>query len=761
MSNIARINPQLPDSLPENGNAGSGEREGLVRLRQVYGVLRRHYILISVVTIIGTAFAVFWASGLTPIYRASTQVLIDPNRDTVTKITPVAPGLTPEFTMMETQAAIIRSRELAVQAVRRLDLINHPLYNPALAKPQPSTLDRLLAPITALFTDAPPAEEKRAVNIAPQTPEERARLTEGIIGGYLGGLSVVPAQTGARWVTISFTSPDPKLAADAANMAAKVYIESQVTNRGASTQSALRFLSEKVEELRGKMIDAERALTQFRTDTGLLQLGESSPVAQQLNSYRNQLIDVRAAIRNLEGAGGQVRDMLRGQGSIESNSQVMTNPFIAQLRAQQSDIERKIAEARTQLRDNHPQLIAMRNELREIQNKIGSEIRKVSANLSNELALAKQREDSLQNEIKRLEGELSKQAGNEVRLRELQLAAQTARQLYETTLARFNEVSITDDNVMQKAEARVLQPAFQPGGPIAPQKNSIVFMAFLISMAIGVALAVIIELLDAGFRSVHQLEQMAGAPALGMVPFQANKLSRNKRPWDTVLDKPNSSFAEAIRTIRTGLLLSSVDHPPRTVLVTSSVPGEGKTTTALALASAAAASGQRTIIVDCDMRQPALHANLGVKNELGLSDYLTGNAALEDLIHIDDRSGLHYICAGRLPPSPTDLLGSNRMKQLLQQLSAAFQMVMLDTPPILAVSDALLLVRSVDKTIFVVRWERTRRDIAVNGLKSVYDAGARVGGLVLSQVNLRKHARYDYTDSGVYYYRGYKRYYVE
>jgi succinoglycan biosynthesis transport protein ExoP len=761
MSNIARFNPQLPDGQPEINSPGTGEREGLLRLRQVYGVLRRHYILIAVVTIIGTTLAYFWAASLTPIYRASTQVLIDPNRDTVTKITPVAPGLTQEFTMMETQAAIIRSRDLGTQAVRRLDLINHPLYNPALARPQPSTWERLLAPITALFTDAPAAEEKQSVNIAPQTPEERARLMEGIISGYLGGLSVTTSQTGARVATINFTSPDPRLAADAANMAAKVYIEGQISNRGQSTQSALRFLSEKVEELRAKMIDAERVLTQFRTDTGLLQLGDSSPVAQQLTSYRTQLNDVRATMRNLESSGGQVSAMLRGQGSIEANSQVMTNPFIAQLRSQQADIERKIAEARTQLRDNHPNLIAMRNELREVQGKIGSEIRKVSANLGNEVAVMKQREEILNGEIKRLEGELNKQANSEVRLRELQLGAQTARQLYETTLGRFNEVSITDDNTFQKAEARVLQPAAPPGGPIAPQRSAIMFMAFLISLAVGVALAVIIELLDAGFRSVHQLEQMAGSPALGMVPFQTNKLGRNKRPWDTVLDKPNSSFAEAIRTIRTGLLLSSVDHPPRTVLVTSSVPGEGKTTTALALASAAAASGQRTIIVDCDMRQPTLHTNLGTKNELGLSDYLTGNAALEDLIHIDDRSGLHYICAGRLPPSPTDLLGSNRMKQLLQQLSAAFQMVMLDTPPILAVSDALLLVRTVDKTIFVVRWERTRRDIALNGLKSVYDAGARVGGLVLSQVNLRKHARYDYTDSGVYYYRGYKRYYVE
>ena len=759
MSNIARINPQLPDTLPEHGPAA--ENEGLAKLRQIIGMLRRHYILIGVIAVIGTALASFWAGTLTPIYRASTLVLIDPSRENVTMITPVNPGLQQEWTMMETQAAVIRSRELAAQAVRRLDLLNHPLYNPALARPEPSMVQRLLAPITALLADAGLDDDKAPVNIAPQTPAERARLMEGIVSGFLGGLDVAPVQTGARVMTVSFTSPDAKLAADAANAIAEAYIRSQVSTRGESTQSALRFLSEKVEELRAKTIEDERALTRFRTETGLLQSGEGSPLMQQLNSHRTQLIDVRSTIRNLESSGTQVQSMLRGQGSVDAAGVVMTNPFIAQLRSQQADIERKVAEARSQYRDSHPQMIAMRNELREVQGKIAAEVRKVSANIGNELQLARQREEALVAEIARLEREQSAQAANEVQLRELQLAAQTSKQVYETMLARFAEVRLTDDGESRKPQARVLQPAFQPGAPIAPRRDAITMMALLVSLTIGVALALLIEMLDAGFRSVHQLEQTAGAPALGMVPFQASKLGRNKRPWDTVLDKPNSAFSEAIRTIRTGLLLSSVDHPPRSVLVTSSVPGEGKTTTALALASAAAASGQRTIIVDCDMRQPSLHSNLGVKNDLGLSDYLTGNAALEDLIHIDDRSGLHYICAGRLPPSPTDLLGSNRMKQLLQQLSAAFQMVMLDTPPILAVSDALLLVRTVDKTIFVVRWERTRRDIAVNGLKSVYDAGARVGGLVLSQVNLRKHARYDYTDSGVYYYRGYKRYYVE
>ncbi|HJQ55371.1 MAG TPA: CpsD/CapB family tyrosine-protein kinase, partial [Vineibacter sp.] len=222
-----------------------------------------------------------------------------------------------------------------------------------------------------------------------------------------------------------------------------------------------------------------------------------------------------------------------------------------------------------------------------------------------------------------------------------------------------------------------------------------------------------------------------------------------------------SAYSEALRTIRTGIALSSADHPQRTVVVTSSVPGEGKTTTALSLAAASAASGARTLIIDCDMRQPSLHKNLGGDNTAGLAEFLAGQRDLEELVQVEPKTGLYYVLAGKRPPSPTDLLGSLRMRRLLQQLGDAFDLVILDSPPVMAVSDALLLVRQTDTTIFVVRWEKTRRDVAIAGARMVHEAGARLSGMVLSQVDLRRHAQYDYTDSGVYYYRGYRKYYGE
>ncbi|CAN0510204.1 unnamed protein product, partial [Laminaria digitata] len=245
------------------------------------------------------------------------------------------------------------------------------------------------------------------------------------------------------------------------------------------------------------------------------------------------------------------------------------------------------------------------------------------------------------------------------------------------------------------------------------------------------------------------------------VPALARNQSDGKRPHEFALARPNSTFGEAIRSVRTALMLSSVDKPPKTVLITSSIPGEGKTSTSLSIASTAAKSGQRVIILDCDLRNSSLHAYLNVPNQRGLSDFLAGQAELEDVIEIHPSSTLHYITAGSRAPNPTDMLSSDEMRELIRRLSDMYDMVILDTPPLMAVSDALVLMRDVDRTLFLVRWEKTRRETVLAGIKQALEAGANLAGTVLTQVNVKKHASYDYGDSGYYYYGSYRKYYSE
>ena len=235
---------------------------------------------------------------------------------------------------------------------------------------------------------------------------------------------------------------------------------------------------------------------------------------------------------------------------------------------------------------------------------------------------------------------------------------------------------------------------------------------------------------------------------------------RGTQPHQLAVSKPGSVYGEAVRTLRTALLLSDSERPPRTVLVTSSIPNEGKTSTALSIACQSAKSGQRCIILDCDLRQSSVHRYFGVPNKIGLADYLVGKARLEEVIEIDPVSTAHLIPAGARAPNPIDLLGSPQMRRLIKALAQAYDLVILDTPPVLAVSDALVLVRHVDATLFLIRWEQTRRLAAVSGLKVALEAGANLAGVVLSQVDVKRHAQYDYADSG-YYYGGYNKYYTE
>ncbi|MBT3536780.1 MAG: polysaccharide biosynthesis tyrosine autokinase, partial [Rhodospirillaceae bacterium] len=409
-----------------------------------------------------------------------------------------------------------------------------------------------------------------------------------------------------------------------------------------------------------------------------------------------------------------------------------------------------LAELNTQLRGGHPRLALKQNELKDLQSNIALEVTKIVTNLKNELEIARVRENNLKSELANLDKEGDKQNAAAVTLRALQTEADANKQLYETIIARFKETDVVSDQAKQ-ADAKIISRATVPGLPFYPRKGMMIAVALFFSAALGIALAIILDFLDSGFRSTQQIEDALGLPAVGTLPL-LSRVDRDQKPHDVAARKPNSIFGEAVRSIRTALMLSGVDKSPKTILVTSSVSGEGKTSLSLSLTSLAARTGQRAIILDCDLRRASVHKTLGVSNEVGLSNYLSGQADLGEVIGIEQSTGLHFIPAGGRVPHPTDLLGSKKMYALLETLGDSYDMILLDTPPLLAVSDALVLVRTVDRVLFVVRWEKTRRDFVGAAVKQVVDAGANVGGVVLSQVDMKKQSRYGYGTTNTYYY---------
>jgi len=773
MSTVSQFPQQDYGMQPDQGfMMPAPESEGF-SIRRLLSILRRRKFLIAGVMFIITSITVMMVNQITPLYSASTKIVVEPNRQNVVDIESVVSGLTPDYYTNETEAEVIQSRELAFKAVDRLQLTKSPLFNPMLWEPEPTLFESLTKTakvfllgligtpedIVELETEEAKQEEE-AHPLMALPPEERENyLRELAAGSYLGGLSVTPSNI-SRVITISYTSSDPAFTALAANTTAELYILDQLSDRGEATSRAGDFLSARVNEMREQVIRQEQEIAQYRADAGIIDAGGITVYQQQLARVNEELAEARIALSETEARLAQVNELLESGAGLETAAAVLNSALISRLREQEAEVIRKLSEFQTQLRPGHPRLVQAENELTDLRGAIEREVQKVASNMRNEMQIARVREASIRAELSRIEGILEEQNQAQATLQSLGSELAANRQLYETFLERLKETDILE-NTEQEADARIISRATVPGGPFFPKKRLMVAAAIAFSAVVGFALAFLAEFMDSGFRSTAQLESQSGVAALGMVPAVQRSQLEGKRPHEFALARPNSTFGEAIRSVRTGLMLSSIDKPPRTVLVTSSIPGEGKTATALSIAITAAKSGQRVCILDCDLRNSSLHGYMDVPNQRGLSDLLAGQAELEDVIEIHPSSTLHYITAGSRAPNPTDMLSSEEMRVLIDRLAEMYDMVVFDTPPLMAVSDALVLMRDVDRTLFLVRWEKTRRETVLAGIKQALEAGANLAGTVLTQVNVKKHASYDYGDSGYYYYGSYRKYYSE
>ena len=617
-------------------------------------------------------------------------------------------------------------------------------------------MSAIFDPITeALFGGAGPSPE--AAGIAPE--EKRRELVQATIDKYLRALTVT-ASDRSRVLALQFVSPDARVAALGANTTAELYILDQLAAKGETTSRASDWLKQHVEELHERVIEFEQKLEDYRRQSGIIDTGGASVYQSQLGRLDEELVLARTKLAESEARAQQVQGLVKS-GNLDTAAAVLDSKIIQSLTDQEAQVSRKLAELKTQLKDTHPQVKLTEHELADIKGKISSEVEKIAANLNNELAIARVRAANLAGQVADMQRKVGQQNESEVTLRSLESEVKANKTIYETLNARLKETNIQQDASMQQPDARIISRATVPGTPFYPRRDLMILAALVVSAALGMALALVVEYLNSGFRSLSQVESLTGMPTLALVPKLKDVAGENARAHQIAVERPNSSYGEAIRTIRTGLLLSHLDHPPRTVMVCSSVPGEGKSSVALSLACAAARSTQKAIIIDCDLRHSSLHNYLGCPNKIGITDYLAGQASLEDVVEIDPHSGVHFITAGSRAPNPVDLLGSQEMRKLLTRLSSLYDLVVIDSPPLLPVSDAMVLARAVDKTIFLIRWEKTKRETALSGLKLLIEAGANIAGIALTQVDVRKHATYDYSDSGYYYSSSYKNYYIE
>lgn len=705
-------------------------------LRELGRILWRRRNTIIAIAVLVVAMAVLVIYQLQPRYRAVATVMLDQREAQVVDIQSVLSGLPSGDEAIESEIQIIRSSKLAERAIERLQLHLDPEFNPMLRPPGVLTLatgihDVVPDPVIEAFNFS---SDRLSISVE----QREARLMELMIDVFRAKLRINQVDR-SRAIGIAFESQNPDTAAKVANTLADLYVVSQLEAKFEATERANSWLNERLGDLRAKVERSEQQIEIYRKERGLIEGENVVLVREQISDLSGKLLVERGKRSEAEARLARVEGLL-SSGGVGSATEVLSSGLIQHLQAQEAEVRRKLAELATSLGDKHPQLIATRAELGDLEQKIRNEVSKIVNGLRNEAQIARAREESLQGGLDELKLEVEALQGAQIEMRSLEREAQANRSLLENFLARSKETESQEN--LQDSDAVVLSPAAVPRKPMYPRKRLFLLVSLIGALVTGVAMAFLMEFLERGFRSVEQTERSLGLPALGLVPLLRERNPfRRPTPETFLRENPNSAYAEAIRSVQTAVLLSEVERPPKTLLVASSLPREGKTALAQALAFNFARSGRSAVLVDCDLRRPSVHRLNGLERSPGLTEYVAGQVTLADIIELHD-SGCRIVTAGRGVANPTDIVSSSRMAALLQELSRTFDLVVLDSPPTLAVSDAQILARHADKAVFVVRWASTPQDVASEGLRKLQDVGGDLAGVVMTMVDARKHALY-------------------
>ena len=734
-----------------------------IDLRNMWRSIWRWRSVVLWTTVAGTIAAILAIYQLTPQYTATTQVVVGVGQLKIANVQDLVSELKADQPneMVGTEIGLIRSRSLAEKTVAKLNLYNDPEFNPSLR--QPGILSRLLDSQTAAAQAWLGGLLGGGAKEATEKPGDDAEMNK-VIDAFEEKLKV--GNDGkSRIINISFDSRNPVTAAQVANTLADAYIVSRLDAKFEATKRANLWLSDRLNTLRQEVQVSEDAVEKYRAENGLLRAqGPAAPggaapatlttqqmaqVSVEAITAHTKYLDAQSRLAQLQRSG--VTRGHNAEAAVRDSNllEVLQSPVIQGLRAQEADAQRREADLLSQYGDKFPKVINVRAEIAEIRVKIQTEVDRVIDSLKNEIASQQNREQNLNALLAKMKVDAAHNDIAEVQLHDLERQAQANRTLYEGFLADFKQTQSQDN--FQQPDADIISHGAVPALPSFPQKTVLMLLSVLTSFLVGVLVALLCENLDVAIRSMDQVRSHLKVHPLGMVPALTSvRRATGSRPEHEVIDRPLSAYAEAIRTIHTNLMLSDVDQRPRVVLVTSALPGEGKSTMALSLAQMVAASGQRVIVIDGDLRRPAIHRLAGVSHKPGLVEWLLDRAALENVIYPTGPGGVDVIPAGAQPELPPNLLSSDRFKHLLRGLMERYDMVILDSAPVLAVSDTRVLATLAEKTLFVVRWASTSHKVAASALRQLFEAGAQVAGVALTAVDVKAHAKDGFTDSVLY-----------
>jgi succinoglycan biosynthesis transport protein ExoP len=735
-------------SQPQEPTAGVLPRDGTPWLDFVKGheselryglaVIRRHKAAIFGTMVLVTLGTLLIMLQLTPLYTASALIMLNTRSANVVNVASVVAGLSPDASIIKSEVDVLQSRALAARVIADLGLAGDPEFAP----PPPGTgLIAVLNPLSWI-----PAEWRRVLvgTAAQPTEQQTAAIARSrTIDNFLGHLSVTNDLRSFS-VTVSFESRVPEKAARIANALAERYIDNQLQLKLDATQRANAWLTDRLGELRDKLRQSDQKVQDFKAQSKVTEATGQTLARQQLDGLNSQLVLLRVERAKIESDLAQLRTLEAG-GGLDHAPALLASPIVLRLREQEADLLRRQAELPQAQRE---QLAATGAAIAAIRTAIAIEGKRIIAATDSQLAAAKQREATLTGYIDILRSEVIDQSRAQIHLADLQRDADADRALLETFLTRSKETA--GQNAFEEADARIISPADLPVRPSSPRVGRAVAVALVVSILLGIVIAFLIESLKTGFRFPAEVERLTGTAVLRVVPALPRDVVGRVRSHDYVLRDPTSAYAESLQAVRTSLRFAVGGVPPRVVLTTSGTSDEGKSTLALSLARLAANAGQRTVLIDADMRRPSIAGLMKLRPAKGLEDLLSGEATLTEVMVKDEATGLEIIPSRVGVSQPQDLLSGPRMSELLRGLRQAHDLVILDSPPVTFVSDAVIMSSLVDFTLYLIRWESTPRETAQAGLLQLRRSGASALGVVLTRAKLRRHEAYGY-GTDIYY----------
>src|SRR3989441_1665278 len=723
-------------------------------LREYLRVLiKRKWVVIGSVAIIFGVVAIATLRS-TRIYDAAGSISIGKVDPMMLNLKESANGAVDYYdsTDLETEASILRSDLLALQVIKQLNLDKRPEFGGSGETPTTSL---------GLTTDELQPDSDR---------------TSGFLGAFKGSLRV-SVRPNNRIIDIHYRSADKDLAARVVNTLIHTYIEQNFKTRFESTMQASDWLSKQLVDLQIKVETSQEKLVKYQKEHEILGIDEKQNITtakldelnKELTAAESDRMQKEAFYQLVQSGDPDTAAAAAVGADAGTSNAAASSAMLERLRGQQADLRVQVAQLSTQFGPSYPRVIQLSSQLRELEVQIQGEMKRIVSRVRSEYLASFQRENMLRNALEKQKQEANKLNESAIEYSLLKRDVETNRTLYEGLLEKLKEAGVTaglrSNNIRPVDEARV------PTAPAEPNVPRNLSFALALGLTTGIGLAFLLEGIDNSVRTPEQAQALSGLPSLGLIPLgskngveasvrQRLAVASSKEVVELITQsRPQSQMAESYRALRTSLLLTSLGAPPKVILITSALPQEGKTTTSINTAIVLAQKGVRVLLIDADLRRPSIHKTLGTGPKTGLSNVLTGNATLQQAtVRSSILPGLFILPAGTPPPNPAELLASSNMKDVLAELREQYDHIVVDTPPALSVTDAVVMSTRADAVVLVIRSSQTTKQALRRSRDLLMQVNARVAGVLLNAVDL--------TSPDYYYYYEYQgkyghRYYCE